>query len=53
MHNGIVNNTKYDDLGKLIKQTSFIIYKNLGRNLAKKQSIIVKKSLRSNTKPLS
>ena len=29
MHNGIVNKTIYDDLGKLMKQTSFTV-KNLG-----------------------
>ena len=29
MHNGIVNKTKHDDIGKLMKQTSFTI-KNLG-----------------------
>ena len=27
MHNGIVNKTRYDDLGKLMKQTSFIVKK--------------------------
>ena len=25
MHNGIVNKTRYDDLGKPMKQTSFIV----------------------------
>ena len=52
MHNGMVNKTKYDDLGKPMKQTSFIV-KNLERNFPKKQSIIIKRSLRSSTKPLS
>ena len=35
-----------------MKQTSFTV-KNLGGNLPKKQSIIVKRSFRSNTKLLS
>ena len=52
MHNGIVNKTRYDDSGKSMKQTSFIV-KNLGGNLPKKQFTIVKRSLRSSTKPLS
>ena len=52
MHSGIVNKIKYDDAGKPIKQTSFIV-KNLGRNFPKKKSTIIKKSFRSNTKPLS
>ena len=52
MHNGMVNKTKYDDLGKPMKQTSFIV-KNLERNFPKKQSTIIKRSLRSSTKPLS
>ena len=52
MHNGMVNKTKYDDLGKLMKQTSFIV-KNLRENLPKKQSTIVKRSFRSSIKPLS
>ena len=47
-----INKTRYDDLGKLMKQTSFTI-KNLGENLPKKQSTIVKRSFRSSTKPLS
>ena len=46
------NKTRYDDLGKPMKQTSFIV-KNLGGNLPKKQSTIVKRSFRSSTKPLS
>ena len=51
MHNGIVNKTRYDDLGKPMKQTSFTV-KNLGGNLSKKQSTIVKRSFRSSTKLL-
>ena len=47
-----INKTKYDNLGKPIKQTSFTI-KNLGRNLLEKQFTIVKRSFRSSTKPLS
>ena len=47
-----INKTKYDNLGKLIKQTSFTV-KNLGRNLLEKQFTIVKRSFRSSTKPLS
>ena len=35
-----------------MKQTSFTV-KNLGGNLPKKQSTIVKRSFRSSTKPLS
>ena len=31
MHNGKVNKTRYDDSGKLMKQTSFTV-KNLGGN---------------------
>ena len=30
MHNGIVNKTRYDDTGKLMKQTSFSV-KNWGK----------------------
>ena len=47
-----INKTRYDDLGKLMKQTSFTI-KNLRENLPKKQSTIVMRSFRSSTKPLS
>ena len=47
-----INKTRYDDLGKPMKPTSFIV-KNLGGNLPKKQSTIVKKSFRSSKKPLS
>ena len=52
MHSRIVNKTRYDDLRKLMKQTSFTI-KSLGRNLPEKQFTIVKRSLKSSTKPLS
>ena len=52
MHNGIVNETRYDDPRKPIKQTSFTVI-NLGGNLSKKKFTIVKKSFRSRTKPLS
>ena len=52
MHNGKVNNTRYDDSEKPMKQTSFTV-KNLGGNLLKKQSTIVKRSFRSSTKLLS
>ena len=51
MHNGKLNKTRYDDLGKPIKQTSFTV-KNLGENLPKKQFTIVKRSFRSSTKLL-
>ena len=51
--NGKINKTRYDDLGKPIKQTSFIVKKNLGGNLPKKQSTIVKRSFRSSIKSLS
>ena len=52
MHSGKFNKTRYDDLRKPIKQTSFIV-KNLGVNLPQKKSTIVKRSFRSSTKPLS
>ena len=52
MHSRIVNKTIYDDLGKLMKQTRFTV-KNLGRNLPKRQSTIIKRSFRSSTKFLS
>ena len=51
MHNGKVNKTIYDDPGKPMKQTSFTV-KNLGGNLPKKKSTIVKRSFRSSTKSL-
>ena len=50
--NGKINKTRYNDLGKPMKQTSFTV-KNLGGNLPKKQFTIVKRSFKSNTKPLS
>ena len=46
-----INKTRYDDLGKPMKQTSFTI-KNLGENFPKKQFTIVKRSFRSSTKLL-
>ena len=52
MHIGKVNKTRYDDPGKPMKQTSFIV-KNLGGNLLEKQSTIIKRSFRSSTKPFS
>ena len=51
MHSGIVNKTRYDDLEKPMKQTSFTV-KNPGGNLPEKQSTIIKRSFRSSTKPL-
>ena len=51
-HNRKVNKTRYDDPGKLMKQTSFTV-KNLGGNLPKKQFTIVKRSFKYSTKPLS
>ena len=42
MHSGKINKTRYDNLGKLMKQTSFTV-KNLGGNLPKRQFTIVKK----------
>ena len=47
-----INKTRYDDLGKPIKQTSFTV-KNLGGNLPEKQFTIVKRNFSSSTKPLS
>ena len=52
MHSRIVNKIRYDDAGKLMKQTSFTV-KNLGENLLEKQFTIVKRSFRSSTKLLS
>ena len=52
MHIRIVNKTRYDDLGKTMKQTSFTI-KNLGGNLFEKQVTKIKKSFKSSTKTLS
>ena len=47
----MVNKTRYDDPGKLIKQTSFTV-KNLKGNLPEKQFTIVKRSFRSSIKLL-
>ena len=47
-----INKTRYDDPGKPMKQTSFIV-KDLGENLPEKQFTIVKRSFRSSTKLLS
>ena len=44
-----INKTRYDNLGKPMKKTSFIV-KNLGENLPKKQSTIIKRSFRSSAK---
>ena len=52
MYDRIVNKTRYDDLVKPMKQTSFTV-KNLGGNLPEKQSTIIKRSFRSSTKHLS
>ena len=52
MHSGKINKTRYDDLGKLMKQTSFTV-KNLGRNLLEKQFSMVKRNFKSSTKLLS
>ena len=52
MHSRKVNMTRYDDVGKPMKQTSFTV-KNLGWNLSEKQFTIVKRSFISSTKPLS
>ena len=52
MCSGKVNKTRYDDLEKRMKQTSFTV-KNLGENLSEKQFTIVKRNFRSCTKPLS
>ena len=49
---GKINKTRYDDPGKLMKQTSFTV-KNLGGNLPEKQSTIVKRSFSFSTKLLS
>ena len=52
MHSGKVNKTRYDNLGKPTKQTSFTV-KNLGGNLPEKKVTIVKRSSKSSTKLLS
>ena len=51
-----INKIRYDDPGKLMKQTSFTVKKkkkNIGGNIPEKQSTIVKRSFKSSTKPLS
>ena len=48
---GKINKTRYDNIGKPVKQISFIV-KNLGGNLPEKQSTIVKRNFRSSTKLL-
>ena len=52
MHIGKINKTRYDDPGKPMKQTSFIV-RNLGGNLPEKKSTIIKRSFKSSTKFLS
>ena len=52
MHNRKENKTRYDDLGKLMKKTHFIV-KNIEGNLLEKQSIIIKRSFRFSIKHLS
>ena len=52
MHSENLNKTRYDDLGKPMKQTSFTV-KNLGGSLPEKQFTIGKRSFSSSTKPLS
>ena len=47
-----VNKIRYDNPGKPMKRTSFIV-KNLGRNILEKQSTIVKRIFKYSTKPLS
>ena len=49
-----INKTRYDDLGKPMKQTSFTVKnRGVGGNLPKEQSTIVKRSFRPSTKLLS
>ena len=52
MHSRIVNKTKYDDLGKPMKKTSFTV-KNLGGNLPENQFTMIKRSFKYSTKSLS
>ena len=52
MHSGKLNKIRYDNSGKPMKQTSFIV-KNLRENLLEKQFTTVKRSFRSSTKPLT
>ena len=47
-----INKTRYDNPGKPMKQTNFTV-KNLGGNLSKNQSIVIKRSFRSSIKLLS
>ena len=47
-----INKTRYDNPGKPMKQTSFIV-KNIGGNLPEKKSTIIKRSFRSSTRTLS
>ena len=49
---GKLNKIRYDDPGKPMKQTSFIV-KNLRGNLPEKQFTIVKRSFKSSIKSLS
>ena len=50
--NGKINKTRYDDPEKPMKQISFTV-KKPGGNLPEKQSTIVNRSIRTNTKLLS
>ena len=52
MHSRKLNKTRYDDLEKSMKQTSFTV-NNLGGNLPEKQSTIVQRSFRFSIKSLS
>ena len=52
MHSGKLNKTRYNDPGKPMKQTNFIV-KNLRGNLPEKQFTLVKRSFKSSTKSLS
>ena len=49
---GKINKTRYDDLGKPMKQTSFTV-KNMRGNLSEKQFTIIKRNFRSSIKLLS
>ena len=49
---GKINKIRYDNPGKPMKQTSFIV-KNLGGNFPEKQSTIEKRSFRYSIKLLS
>ena len=51
-YSGKINKTRYDNLGKPMKPTSFIV-KNMGGNFPEKQFTIVKRSFKCSTKPLS